>query len=69
MDLYAQYILVWLVIISAMAYCVHLIKNMLDEIKSGCYGCSGCSLKKEIIKNKLRKIKKNTKSKCFSRKI
>ena len=46
-----QQILVFLIIALSVGYIVYRINKTMREAKSGCYGCKGCALREQMIKN------------------
>lgn len=50
-----QNIIVYLIIASAIGFTIYsVVKSLRTKQKSGCEGCSGCELKNDIKKSKLK---------------
>lgn len=54
----AEYIIILLVALVAVAYLVYRAKQELSAFNDPCRGCSGCALKGKIPKNKIRQLSK-----------
>ena len=63
-----QNIAVALIIICSLAYIIYRIKTTFEEVESGCYGCKGCALKKQMMKNRRKKTDEHGKRECFTKK-
>lgn len=60
-----QYIIVFIILVSAIAYIIYRIVTTFKEAKSGCYGCKGCALKGKIKDKRMKNIGKSKKFECF----
>ena len=63
-----QYTIVFTILLLAIAYIAHRIRQTVRETRSGCYGCKGCALKAQIMKKKAKSKRKGAKNECFKKK-
>ncbi len=68
MNYIIQHILVCIVLILVLIYIYIRIKQVFLETRSGCYGCKGCALKAQIIKNTKLHTKNKEKKPCYKKK-
>ena len=64
-----QYSIVCVILLAATLYIIRRVKQTIREAESGCYGCKGCALKEQIIKNGAHKGRKSKKNECFEKKV
>lgn len=64
-----QYIIVFTILISAIAYIIYRVATTFKEAKNGCYGCKGCALKGKIRHRKMKNVGKTNKFECFEEKV
>ena len=50
-----QYVTVIIILILSVIFIVLRVRHTIIEAESGCYGCQGCALKKQIQANKRHK--------------
>ena len=62
-----QYTIVFLILLAAIVYIFRRVRQTIRETRSGCYGCKGCALKEQMMKNNGQKGKKTKKNDCFER--
>jgi len=60
-----QYIIIGVTVLAALAYIVWRIRKLLKEMSSPCYGCKGCALREQMMKNKMQKREKPA---CYDKK-
>lgn len=64
-----QYFIVSVILLAAIIYIIRRVRQTIREAESGCYGCKGCALKEQMIKNRARKGRKTKKNECFEKKV
>ncbi len=63
-----QYYIVFAVLIAAIIYIIIRVRHTIREAESGCYGCKGCALKEQMMRNRAKKGTITKKNACFEKK-
>ena len=63
-----QYTIVFLLLLLAIAYAIHRIRQTFKQTKNRCYGCKGCAIREQMMKKHAKIDPKTKKFECFTKK-